>query len=82
MKPSSTVPSKLGLLFVVIVGLAVLGPSNQNVLGVETTVIKAAPEFTVLSKNPLNESAQASPAISQGQLFIRTERHLFAIGRK
>jgi outer membrane protein assembly factor BamB len=48
----------------------------------ETTVIKAAPEFTVLSKNPLNESAQASPAISQGQLFIRTERHLFAIGRK
>ena len=42
MKPSSTVPSKLGLLSVVIVGLAVLGPSNQNVLGVETTVIKAS----------------------------------------
>jgi outer membrane protein assembly factor BamB len=48
----------------------------------ETTIIKAAPEFTVLAKNPLGESVQASPAISQGQLFIRTERHLFAIGRK
>ncbi len=48
----------------------------------ETTVIKAAPEFTVLARNPLSESVQASPAISQGQIFIRTERHLFAIGRK
>lgn len=48
----------------------------------ETTVIKAAPEFTVLAKNPLGESVQASPAISQGQLFIRTERHIVAIGRK
>jgi outer membrane protein assembly factor BamB len=48
----------------------------------ETTIIKAAPELTVLAKNPLGESVQASPAISQGQLFIRTERHLFAIGRK
>ncbi|MCI0337553.1 MAG: PQQ-binding-like beta-propeller repeat protein [Acidobacteria bacterium] len=46
----------------------------------ETTIIKAAPEFTVLAKNPLGESVQASPAVSQGQLFIRTERHLFAIG--
>src|SRR5262245_24612444 len=42
MTPSSTVPSKLGLLCMGVVGLAVLGPSNQNVLGVETTVIKAS----------------------------------------
>jgi hypothetical protein len=32
--------------------------------------------------NPLGESIQASPAISQGQIFIRTEKHLFAIGRR
>jgi outer membrane protein assembly factor BamB len=48
----------------------------------ETTIIKAAPEFTELARNPLGEPVQASPALSQGQLFIRTERRLFAIGRK
>ncbi len=48
----------------------------------ETTVIKAGPAFEVLAKNPLDQMVQASPAISQGQLFIRTDKHLFAIGRK
>jgi outer membrane protein assembly factor BamB len=48
----------------------------------ETTVIEAGPEFKVLARNSLDEPVQASPAISQGQFFIRTERHLFAIGRE
>jgi len=48
----------------------------------ETTVIEAGPEFKVLAKNPLDEKVQASPAISRGQLFIRTEKHLFCIGGK
>jgi len=48
----------------------------------ETTVIAAGPEFKVLARNPLEERVQASPAISQGQIFIRTEHHLFCIGAK
>ncbi len=48
----------------------------------ETAVIEAGPEFKVLARNPLGEKCQASPAISQGQLFIRTERHLFALGKR
>jgi outer membrane protein assembly factor BamB len=48
----------------------------------ETTVIKAGPVFEVLAKNPLDQMVQASPAISRGQIFIRTAQHLFAIGRK
>jgi outer membrane protein assembly factor BamB len=48
----------------------------------ETTVIRAGPEFAVLAKNALGEMVQASPAVSQGRIFIRTERRLFAIGRK
>ena len=48
----------------------------------ETTVIEAGPEFRVLAQNPLGEKLQASPALSQGQMFIRTEKHLFAIGQK
>jgi outer membrane protein assembly factor BamB len=48
----------------------------------ETTVVEAGPEFKVLAKNPLGEKVQASPAISQGQIFIRTEKNLFAIGKR
>ncbi len=48
----------------------------------ETTVIESGPEFKVLAKNPLGEKLQASPAISQGQIFIRTEKNLFCIGAK
>ena len=46
----------------------------------ETTVIEAGPEFKVLAKNPLGERVQASIAVSQRQLFIRTEQNLFCIG--
>jgi outer membrane protein assembly factor BamB len=47
----------------------------------ETTIIQAGPKFNVLAKNPLNEKCQASLAISQGNLFIRTEKTLFCIGK-
>lgn len=48
----------------------------------ETTVLEAGSEFKVLAKNPLGEKVQASPTISQGQFFIRTEKNLFCIGGK
>lgn len=48
----------------------------------ETTVITAGPEFKVLAKNPLGEKVQASMAVAQGKLFIRTEKNLFCIGEK
>lgn len=48
----------------------------------ETTVIEAGPEFKVLAKNPLGEKVQASMALSQGRIFIRTEKNLFCIGGK
>jgi outer membrane protein assembly factor BamB len=47
----------------------------------ETTVVEAGVEYRVLSRNPLREKVQASPAISQGHLYLRTEKHLFAIGQ-
>jgi outer membrane protein assembly factor BamB len=48
----------------------------------ETTIVEAGREFKILAKNSLGdgERVQASPAISQGQLFIRTESHLYCIG--
>ena len=48
----------------------------------ETTVIEAGPEFKVLAKNPLGEKVQASMAISQGKIFIRTANDLYCIGAK
>ena len=46
----------------------------------ETTIIEAGPEFKVLARNSLNEKVQASMAISQGHLFIRTEKNLICVG--
>jgi outer membrane protein assembly factor BamB len=46
----------------------------------KTTVIEAGRAFKVLGENELGERVQASPAASQGDLFIRTERQLFCIG--
>jgi len=47
-----------------------------------TTVIKAGPKFEVLAENPLNDYCLSSPAISDGQIFIRTAANLYCIGRK
>jgi outer membrane protein assembly factor BamB len=46
----------------------------------ETTVLEAGPVFKVLATNALGENVQASPAISQGQIFVRTEKNLYALG--
>lgn len=48
----------------------------------ETTVIAAAPEFKVLAKNALGEKVQASPAIANRRLLIRTEGNLFCIAER
>ena len=47
-----------------------------------TTVVAAGPKFEVLAENPLNDYVLSSPAISDGQIFIRTAAHLYAIGKK
>jgi outer membrane protein assembly factor BamB len=46
-----------------------------------TFVLKAGPPFEVVSKNALGEACYASPAVSHGQLFIRTVKHLYCIGK-
>ena len=47
-----------------------------------TSVIKAGPQFEVLAENDLAEYTLSSPAVSDGQLFIRTSGHLYAIGQR
>lgn len=47
----------------------------------ETIVLRAGRTPEVMARNDLGEQCIASPAISNGQLFIRTDRHLIAIRR-
>jgi outer membrane protein assembly factor BamB len=46
-----------------------------------TTVFSAGPKFEVIAENPLDDYCLASPAISNGQIFIRTDKFLWAIGK-
>lgn len=47
-----------------------------------TSVVKAGPDFEVLAENSLNDYCLSSPAISEGQIFLRTSSNLYAIGKK
>ncbi len=47
-----------------------------------TFVVAMDAEGTVISKNGIGESVLASPAIAQGKLLLRGEKHLFAIAMK
>jgi outer membrane protein assembly factor BamB len=42
-------------------------------------VVRAGREFQSLARNEMGEPLMASPAVSEGTLFIRGSRHLFAI---
>ena len=47
-----------------------------------TYVLKAAGQFEKVAENKLGEPCYASPAVSRGQLFLRTDHHLWCIGEK
>lgn len=46
----------------------------------DTFVIKAGPKHEVLGTNSVGEPVYASPAIAEGNIFIRGERNLYCIG--
>jgi outer membrane protein assembly factor BamB len=46
----------------------------------DTLVLKAGPQFELIAKNNLGETVRASIAISDGELFIRSDQHLWCIG--
>ena len=45
-------------------------------------VIEAGVEFKLLATNPVGEPLMATPAISDGVIFFRGARHLFAVGKE
>lgn len=47
-----------------------------------TSVVRAGAKFEVLAENMLNDYCLSSPAISDGQIFLRTSQTLYCIGKK
>jgi outer membrane protein assembly factor BamB len=47
-----------------------------------TVVVKAGPTFQVLAENDFDDYTLSSPAVSEGQIFIRTATHLYCIGKR
>jgi len=49
----------------------------------ETVVWGANPQkLEVLQRNELGEGSRSSPAVSDGQIFIRTDKHVYCIGAR
>ena len=46
-----------------------------------TTVLRAGPTFEILAENNFDDYTLSSPAVSDGQIFIRTASALWAIGK-
>lgn len=46
-----------------------------------TKVTRPGPKLEVLNENPLGQFCFASPAVSNGRIYLRGEKHLFAIGK-
>jgi hypothetical protein len=42
--------------------------------------VKAGPKYEPMSANPMGEVLMATPAISNGMIFVRGPRHLFVGG--
>jgi len=43
-------------------------------------VVRSGRTFELLAKNPMGEPLMSTPALAGGTMFVRGERHLFAIG--
>ena len=46
------------------------------------TVFEAGPAFRVLAENDLADYTLSSPVVSGGQLFLRTTKYLYCIGKR
>jgi outer membrane protein assembly factor BamB len=47
-----------------------------------TSVVRAGPTFEILAENDLDDYTLSSPAVSEGQIFIRTAKFLYSVGQR
>lgn len=53
-------------------------PNDEGVI----TVIKPGTQFEMVAQNSIGERMNASPAISNGKIYLRGDAHIFCIGTK
>jgi outer membrane protein assembly factor BamB len=60
------------------------GDGRHYIMGWDGTthILTASPKFEELATNALKENTNASIAVSNGELFIRTNKHLWCIAEK
>ena len=65
-------------------GSAVLADGKLYVTNEDglVTVLQAGPEYRVLSENDMKDYTLSSPAVSDGQLFLRTAGYLYCVGKR
>ena len=61
-------------------GVASNGKLYYSLAQGDVVVIKAGPQFELLSRNPMDDLMMASPAISEEMIFFRTQHYLVAVG--
>lgn len=44
-------------------------------------VVRTGPRFQLIARNAMGERLMATPALSEGRMYVRAEKHLFAIGQ-
>jgi outer membrane protein assembly factor BamB len=44
-------------------------------------VVRAGEKYELVARNELGEKTYASPALSQGQIFLRSFKHLYCLGK-
>jgi hypothetical protein len=47
----------------------------------EVFVVRAGKKFGLIGRNAMGEPLMATPALAGGTMYVRGERHLFAVGR-
>ena len=47
-----------------------------------TTVLRTGPKFEIHAENDFADYSLSTPAVSEGQIFIRTTGALWAIGKR
>jgi outer membrane protein assembly factor BamB len=64
-------------------GSAVIGGDNLYITNEEghTYVLAPGREYKLIAQNELGETVMSTPAISDGVLYIRARKHLFALGQ-
>ena len=62
--------------------LRIITPSLLLIVAITQLTRAAGPKFELLAANPLGDPCMATPAISDGMIFLRTQHYLMAAGRK